>query len=408
MSLNRRQFLQTTAGAALATAALPTIGAMAQDGEILVATLWDNSGGFDVYGTPMNQLAALAAEQINAAGGLLGRQIRIIAYDPQSNMQLYPQFAQEAVLGEQASVVMGGITSPSRESIRPMLRQNRTLHWYPTIYEGGVCDINCPCTGTTSWAAGRPLIEWASKTHGPRVFGVWSDYSAPRAVAALTDVFAKENGGEQIEQVFIPVDVGEFGAVISRIQAAQPDYVFSGISGGPSIGFYRQWYAAGMKDRIPIVTNLFGLGNEHMQVTPEEGNDIVLSASYFQEIDTPANKAFLEAVAAKYGADHPYVNVIAIGGYEGIMLWAELIKKAGTLDYDTVIATLRQGFSWDGPAGKISIDPKTNNAIRDVYIARVKDRVWEIIETFEQVPPGDMNGKCDLVANPDDTNQYEL
>jgi branched-chain amino acid transport system substrate-binding protein len=407
MNLTRRQLLKSaTAVAAVAT--FPAIAAKAQDDSIALATLWDRSGGFEVYGSPMNELGALAVEEINAAGGLLGRPIRHIAYDPQSNMQLYPQFAQEAVLREKAAVVMGGITSPSREAIRPFLRRNRTLQWYPTIYEGGVCDINCVNTGTTSYAAGRPLIKWGIENHGPKIFGVWSDYSAPRAVSALTDIFADEFGGEQIEKHFFPVDVSEFGPVISRIQRAKPDFVFSGVSGGPSIGFYRQWYAAGMKDEIPIVSNLFGLGNEHLQVTPEEGDDIVLAASYFQELDTPANKAFLQRVAAKQGPDHPYVNVIALGGYEAVMMWAELIKRAGTLEYDGVIETLRKGFAWDGPAGRIAIDPKTNNAIRDVYLAKIKNRVWEIVSTFEQVPPGDMNGKCDLIANPNDTSQYEI
>ena len=150
MELSRRHFITT---AATSTAALtlgiglPRPAAAADD--ILIGSLHDLSGGLDAYGKPMQDAMIFAAEEINAAGGLLGRQIRVITKDPQSSMQQYAQMAQELALRDQVAVLHGGITSSSREVIRPMMRQTNTLYFYNTQYEGGVCDRNTFCTGQT-------------------------------------------------------------------------------------------------------------------------------------------------------------------------------------------------------------------------------------------------------------------
>ena len=118
MSVNRRQFLQTAA----ATAGVGVFSSRAFAADpILVGSLHDLSGGLDIYGKPMVDALTLAIEEANAAGGLLGRQLKLISYDTQSSMQLYTQFAQQAALKDKVAVVHGGITSASREVIRPVL-----------------------------------------------------------------------------------------------------------------------------------------------------------------------------------------------------------------------------------------------------------------------------------------------
>src|SRR4029077_8586445 len=114
MKVDRRKFLQSTA--ATAAAGVFSSSAWAQD-PINVASIHDLSGGLDIYGKPMVDALTLAVEEANAAGGLLGRQIKLINYDTQSNMQLYTQFAQQAALKDKVAVVHGGITSASREVI---------------------------------------------------------------------------------------------------------------------------------------------------------------------------------------------------------------------------------------------------------------------------------------------------
>ena len=93
------------------------------------------------------------------------------------------------------------------------------------------------------------------------------------------------------------------------------------------MSFYRQWAAAGMLHKIPIVSVVFAGGNEHHVLTPNETDGIVVAYNYFQELDTPENKAFLDRFRASVGANHPYINGIAIGGYTGPIIWAEAVKR---------------------------------------------------------------------------------
>ena len=106
--------------------------------------MYDLSGGLEAAGKPMYDVLNFAVDEMNAAGGLLGREIKVVSFDTQTNMQLYAQYAQEAALKNKVAVVHGGITSASREVIRPVLDKYKTLYFYDMPYEGGVCDRNPP------------------------------------------------------------------------------------------------------------------------------------------------------------------------------------------------------------------------------------------------------------------------
>lgn len=405
MSITRRNALIGASSIAIASAARPRISRGAED-EIKVASILDKSGGLAEWGDPMAKCMALAIEEINEKGGLNGKKITYIRYDTQSNDQLYAQYAAEAALQDKVSMVLGAITSASREVIRPILDRDKTLYVYTTGYEGGVCDLNTFCTGTEPTMVVRALIDWAVPALGKKVYIIAADYNAPHSTAKFIEAYTKEDGGEVVAQEYFPFEVSDFGNAISKIQAAKPDIIYSMLIGAPHLGFYRQWAASGMKDRIPIISNFFGGGNEEVLLAPEEGDGIVSCYGYWEDIDTPANKEFLARFAKRWGTNHPYINAIGMGAYEGMNMWRLGVEKAGTVERTKVIEALRSGVSWDGPAGHITIDPKTNAAIRDVYIARVKNRRMEIVKKVAQMAPTFTQQHCDLVAHPDTNKQY--
>src|SRR6202012_899049 len=174
MKVNRRSFLQGTAASAAAGMFASTAWA---DDPIGVASLHDLSGGLDIYGKPMVDTLTLAVEECNAAGGLLGRQVKLISYDTQSSMQLYTQFAQQAALKDKVAVVHGGITSASREVIRPVLDRFKTLYFYNPQYEGGVCDRDQFDTGVTPAQTVEKLVPYSMKKWGKKVYVVAADYN---------------------------------------------------------------------------------------------------------------------------------------------------------------------------------------------------------------------------------------
>jgi urea transport system substrate-binding protein len=410
MGADRRRFLKA-AGATLGAFSLtPGVmrAAFAQANVIKVAGIHDVSGGLDIYGRSMVDCLSFAVEEINAGGGLLGRQVRLINYDPQSNIQLYTQFATEAATKERVAVVHGGITSASREAIRPVLKRFNTLYFYNTQYEGGVCDRNIFCTGSTPAQNVDKLVPFAMKKWGKKLYTVAADYNYGQITAKWVKKFCVEQGGEVLQTDYFPLEVSDFGPAITKIQAAKPDFVVSVLVGGNHISFYRQWAASGMNKSIPVASTTFGNGLEHQVTSPEEHNGYLVSQSYYQELPGEANQAFLKKFQAKYGATTKYVTPLAIQTYHGLHLWAAAVKKAGTVDRMKVIEALESNHVFNGPAGKTAIDAKTHHCSLDVYIAEAKNRAFTVLQSYPQQPPADTSAVCDLKKNPNDNQQYVI
>jgi urea transport system substrate-binding protein len=410
MRADRRRFLKA-AGATLGAVSLaPSIvrEAFAQANVIKVASIHDLSGGLDIYGRPMVDCLTYAVEEINASGGLLGKQLKLISYDAQSNIQLYTQFATEAATKEKVAVVHAGITSASREAIRPVLKRFNTLYFYNTQYEGGVCDRNCFCTGSTPTQNVDKLVPFTLKRFGKKVYVVAADYNYGQITSKWVKKFTQENGGEVLNIDYFPLEVSDFGPAITKIQAAKPDFVMSVLVGGNHISFYRQWAAADMNKTTPVASTTFGNGLEQQVTTPEEHKGYIAAQSYFQEVDTEANQAFLKKFLPKYGTTTKYVTPLAIQSYHGLHLWASAVKKANSVDRMKVIEALEANHTFSGPAGKTAIDPKTHHCSLDVYIAEAQNRAFKVLESYPQQPPADTAAVCDLKKNPNENQQYVI
>lgn len=406
MTVDRRKFLKGTTAAAAVLAAPGIIGRAQGADAIKMVSILDQSGGLDIYGKPMVDTTRMAVEEMNAAGGLLGKQIDLKVYDPQSTIQFYTQYATQAAASDKADVVHAGITSASREAIRPTFNRFRTLYFYNTLYEGGVCDRSTYCTGSTPGQTVEKLVPYVMNKWGKKVYIVAADYNYGQITADWVEKYVRDNGGEAVATEFFPLDVTNFGPTIKKIQAAKPDLVMSALVGGAHVSFYRQYAAAGMNSSIPIASTTFGVGNEHTLISAEEGNGMIVAYSYLQEIDTPVNKDFVARFQAKYGADAPYINELAARSYEGAYLWAEGVKKAGSTDLAAMIEALDTPVAYDGPSGRLEVEPKTHHAVQNVYLAELQGQKYNILETYEQQPPSDTLLVCDLQKDPNQAKFY--
>lgn len=409
MSVSRRSVIKTfgsALGGAVAAPFLMRTAALGAD-PIKVVGIHDASGGLDIYGLPMIACLQFAVDEANTAGGLLGRPVELINYDPQSNIQLYTQFATQAATRDRASVVHAGITSASREAIRPILKRYNTLYFYNTQYEGGVCDRNIFCTGSTPAQNVQKLVPYIMGKWGKKIYILAADYNYGQITSKWVTKYCREGGGEVVAVDFFPLDVTEFGPTIQKIQAAKPDMIVSVLVGGAHVSFYRQWAAAGMKKEIPMASTTLGGGNESILLSPEEGDGIVCAFSYFQEVENPANREFLKKFKEKLGAKTPYLGgELAMRTYTGFRLWAEGVKKANSVDRMKVIEALETGIEDDGPAGKTVVDPKTHHVTLDVHLAEVANHGFRVLQSFPQQPPLDTASVCDLKKNPNANQQY--
>lgn len=408
-TITRRDLLMNMTALGMAVSLPGLVGARAVQAaeEIVVGSILDASGPINIYGLPMIDSTQFAVDHINETGGVLGRKLSLVTADAQSNNQLYTQYASQLILEKQVSVLMGGITSASREAMRPVVNRYDALYFYNEQYEGGVCDKNVFCTGVTPAQQMGVLVPWAIKEHGKKFYVLAADYNYGHISADWVKVFLKQNGGEAIGVEFIPLDVVDFDSVIQRIERNVPSVVFSLLVGGNHIAFYRQFAAAGLNKKIPVISPTFGLGNEQVVLSPDEAKGIVVAYPYFQELQNDTNKAWVQRWHERFGADYTYITDSACTVWNGWHLWAMAVNKAGTLDKAKVIETLESGLTFESPEGTIKLDPQSHHVVHTVNMAQVNDKKgFDIIGTFESIEPTDTKDVCDLIANPDTHTQF--
>jgi urea transport system substrate-binding protein len=356
---------------------------------IKLGLLEDQSGDFAIIGTYKYHAALLAIDEINKSGGILGRQMQLITPDTQSSNQRYQEMARKLILQDKVDVVMGGISSASREAIRPIMDQNKMLYFYNQQYEGGVADHYTFATGVVPDHQVATLIPELIKQYGPKIYTIAADYNFGQITAQWVKKVAEENGGKVIGEEFVPLGVSQFSSSINKIQQAKPDILVTLLAGGPQYSFYEQWGKTGIKGLPMASTVTIAEAYEHKQFKPPALANMYVTAPFIEELatKTPEAKTFVDKFRAKF-PDEKYIGMEAETEYTGIYLYAEAVKKAGSTDKEAVIKALESGISVNGPAGKVTIDGKTHHVIKDLWLIHTDDNQnIEFVRKLESIRP---------------------
>ncbi|MGH1427397.1 MAG: urea ABC transporter substrate-binding protein [Arenicella sp.] len=372
----------------------------AKDSDVKIGAIFDLTGGLNIYGLQQSKALNLAVKSLNAKGGLLGQEIKLVEYDAQSELSKYTVFTKTLALKDKVDVLFAGLTSSSREAIRPIVRQRKIPYFYSSLYEGGACDKYTFVTGASASQQMSKLIEWSIKEYGPKMFVMAPNYNFGTISAHWVKIYAEKFGGEVLGQDFLPLTVTDYSPTIQKIQAAKPDFVVTLPVGANQTGFLEQFAAAGLKDKMGIVSTNYGSGNQQVVVSPEAGNGIITSQEYFQWVDEPKNAAFVASWQQAYGDKEPIISG-AVDVWNAVHLWAEAVKLAGTTDSKDVIAKLESGLSFEGPNGLVAMEPGSHHLKQNIYIVRGNDKhEFDVVKKYAQVAPVYENQMCDLVANP--------
>jgi branched-chain amino acid transport system substrate-binding protein len=410
MKLTRRQFTKLSGGG-LAFASLQgtlTSAGLANEAPIKVANILDQTGGLNIYSLKQMKAVAMAVDEINTAGGLLGRPLELIFYDAQSSNQLYSQYATQALLRDEVHAIHGGVTSSSREVIRPIVQRFGGLYVYNSLYEGGVCDRRHVSTGMVPGQQLDALCPYVvNDLGGKRGYILAADYNYGHITSRWLQKYIRDLGGEDLAVEFIPLDVSNFSSVLARIQDAKPDVVWSALVGAAHMSFYRQFHSTIGKDQMMIAGTTYSIGREHVELSPEEGEGIILATSFYDSLGTEEADDFVSRFH-EYSGETDYIGEYGEGGYRGLMLWAEAVRRAGSPEPDAVIEALGD-TSFRGAGGLYTIDGQTNHTTMNIHVAVQNDKQdFEAIQTFDQMDPVDTQLVCNLHENPDDTTQYEV
>lgn len=372
--------------------------------EIIVGAIHDLTGANNIYGIQQSRAAQLAVAHINAAGGVLGRPLRLVEYDSQSRIETYVQHTTTLLLRDDAAVVTGALTSAAREAMRPAVARYNGLYFYNPLSEGGVCDRNTIMVGSTTSQQLSVLIPWAMENLGRSYYVVAPDYNFGTITATWVKRYVEQLGGRYVGQDFIPLSESNFGPTIAKLQSERPDVVVALPVGDAQTGFYAQFAAAGLKDRMAIISTNYGTGNQQVIVSPDAGEGIVAVASYFTEIETPENRAFRQAWWDRFGVEP--IASDAAHTYTGLQLWAIAANEAGSTDKEAVLEVIERGIEFNAPSSKVRLHGPSHHVIHTMYLGRGnRNHGFDIIGTFPDVEPVYEMEVCDLVAAPN-TNRH--
>jgi branched-chain amino acid transport system substrate-binding protein len=378
-----------------------SVAALAAD-PVKLGLLEDASGNFALATIPKIHATELAVDEINAKGGIMGRPIKLIAYDTQSDNTKFQELSRRLIQTDKADVIFGGFSSASREAIRPIMDRAHQLYWYNNQYEGGVCDSNVFVTGAVPEQQFSTLIPWMMQKYGKKVYTIAADYNFGQISAEWVRNIVKANGGTMVGEEFIPLSVSQFGQTIQNIQKAKPDFVMTLLVGANQASYYEQQASAHLNLPMGSSVNV-GQAYEHKRFKAPALKDMFVTANYVEEVDSPASNDFKKRFHAKF-PNEPYINQEAANAYDAVYLYKAAVEKAKSTDQTAVRKALEAGnVCTDGPSGKVCIDPKSHHLSHTIYLVHVKeDHSVEIPKVWDNVQPYwlDQVG-CNLPVKPD-------
>jgi urea transport system substrate-binding protein len=349
--LNRRRLLQ--GAGALSLAGLPQFGLAQQfptskvnttnlavtDTEVVVGQLHSATGTMAISETGSIQAEQLAIDQINAMGGLLGRQIRVIKEDGASDWPTFAEKSRKLLVNDHVATVFGCWTSASRKAVLPIFEKENGLLYYPTFYEGLEQSKNVIYTGQEATQQIIWGLDWGAKEKkAKKFFLVGSDYIWPRTSMKIARKHIENfQKGTVAGEEYYPLGHTSFNSLINKIKIAKPDCIFTAVVGGSNVAFYKQLKAAGISGDKQFLLTLSVTEDELLGIGGENMAGFYSSMKYFQSLDNANNKKFVEAFRAKYGPG-AVIGDVTQAGYLGPWLWKAAVEKAGSFDVDKVTA----------------------------------------------------------------------
>jgi urea transport system substrate-binding protein len=325
--------------AAPSTAAINTTGLAVTDTTVKVGILHSISGTMAISETGSVEAEKLAISQINAAGGLLGRQIEVIQEDGASDWPTFAEKAKKLLVEDKVAAVFGCWTSASRKAVLPVFEQYKGILYYPTFYEGLEESHNVFYEGQEATQQIIAGLNWIAETKGAKTFYLLgSDYIWPRTSNKIARKHIEDHLHLKVlGEEYFPLGNTEFNSSINKIKLHRPDVIYAIIVGGSNVAFYKQLKAAG----IDMVNKQLLLT---ISVTEDEilgiGGDNIVGAyaamKYFQSLDNPNNKAFVANFKKMWG-EKSVIGDVTQAAYEGPLLWQLAVEKAGSFDTEKVI-----------------------------------------------------------------------
>lgn len=401
--LSRRGILKAGAGLGVASA-VGALGIACSDDEsgdsgassgdsggdtIKVGILHSLSGTMSISEVSVKDAEVLAIEEINAAGGVMGKKIEYVVEDGASDWPTFAEKARKLLQQDKVACVFGCWTSASRKAVLPVFEGLKGLLYYPVQYEGLESSPNIFYTGATTNQQIVPSVEYLLSEGKKDFFLLGSDYVFPRTANKIIKAQLSASGGTTVAEEYTPLGHTDYSTIISKIRAANPSVIYNTLNGDSNVAFFKQLQAAGFTSaNLPTLSvsiaeeEARGIGGEVLQ-----GH--LVAWNYYQTTKTPENEKFVAAYKAKFGNNRVTGDPIE-AGYIGVKLWALAVEKAQSIEVDKV-RTASAGIEFKAPEGLVTINGKNQHISKTVRIGKIRadgliDEIWATSGPVEPDP----------------------
>ncbi|MGY8907941.1 MAG: substrate-binding domain-containing protein [Pseudomonadales bacterium] len=365
----------------LVIAICSSLGSLPAIADIKIGVLVPDSGPAGLFGPSTRNSAQLAANEINASGGINGEPIELIFADVgvppaaavQSTMQLWKGDGVQALVGMHDSAV--------REAILGRIKGD-IPYIYTPVYEGNACAPGLYSTGETPSQQLAPVIPYLQKQHNvSKWYLIGHDYNWPRETNALAKEYIKSAGGELVGEEYVPMSAADFDSSLQRIKASGADGVLITLVGGGSVSFNIAYASFGLDEQAIRIGTLIE-ENTLAGIGAANASGLYATAGYFKDLTTPLATAFKQNYEQAFGTDSATLNTLGQSAYQGLKLLATLANKAGSLSVPD-IDRIAEGTEFASPRGQGTVMGRHVN--QSIYLADGSSGQFKVITSFANV-----------------------
>lgn len=351
------------------------------DGDsIKLGFLNSTSGPMSISEQTVRDSLMLAAEEINAAGGILGKKIEPVEEDGASDPAVFAEKIGKLLTSDCVAAVFGGWTSASRKAMLPVVEANKGLLFYPVQYEGLEASKNIYYTGATTNQQIIPAMDFLKSEGVKTLFLAGSDYVFPRTANKIIKQYAKELGIEIVGEEYVPLDKDDWSTQVAKIVKAKPDFVFNTINGSSNVGFIKAYYEQGLSPATsPIIS--VSIAEEEAPAMGKNLTGQYAAWNYFQSVKSPTNETFIKAFQTKFPG-RPTSDPME-AAYTSLYLYKNIVEKADSFAVDAVNKT-SGGVSFDAPEGKVVVNGENHHIAKIGLIGKINsDNQFDIVWSSE-------------------------
>lgn len=357
---------------------------------IKVGVIADQTGPLSFVGIANANVAKMVIGDINAAGGLLGRQIDLCLEDSATIDSVAEAKATKLVQHDNVDVIFGGIYSSTRQAIKgPAVVKGRKLYIYPEQYEGQECDPLIFCTGPVPAQQVDPLIPWLMQETGAKKFYLPSaDYIWPRTMNKKVRQVVTANGGSIVGEEYFPLDHADYRETVRKIELSGTEVVFN-TTVPPGVAlFLEQLYDSGFAKRGGKIVCTYFDENFLNMVPIEHVEGLYSCLDYYQSVSDSFSAKLIDQYDKLGPGNAKFTAGSACSGlYRGLKLWEAAVNEAGSLNQVEVIKALEHAKITEGPGGPAEMVPGQHHVRMNMYIAQASNGLFKIIKNLGVIDP---------------------